>query len=220
MEIVIIGQNEGKYVDKMITSLPTDIHIIYVADRCTDNTKSLLSKYSNVDIIDTTPLYLHGRQTSFCRNLGLRMCRETSDVLFLDGDRYITHGNVYDLENTKFDSVFIPLDDDLRKKEYFDYWYGRVMEPTFSCGMFLRRDAIKKILDFQGFLFDESLQYYWGIEDTTLGDVMYGLGITACLSDEIKLHGSFLKHRLDSFEALEKRLRKRIDLENVLKFKN
>lgn len=213
MEIVIIGQNEGEYADKMITSLPTDIHIIYVADRCTDNTKSLLSKYGNVDVIDTTPLYLYGRQTSFCRNLGLRMCRETSDVLFLDGDRYITHGNVSDLENTKFDSVFIPLDDDSRNKEYFNYWYGRVMEPTFSCGMFLKRDTINKILDFQGFLFDEDLQSYWGIEDVSLGDVMYGLGITADLSDDIRLYGSFTKHRLDSFEALKKRINYRMKLE-------
>lgn len=208
IEVVSIGQNEGKFVDALIASLPTDWKIHYVADRCIDKTVQELSKFSNVDIIETTDMQLEGRQTSFCRNLGLAKCNSKSDVLFLDADRYATNGDIvkaYDAMMT--DVLCLPLEEDFRHPSDFAANYGRVMSGFYSCGMLIRRSAIEKICEFQGMLFREDMQDVWGIEDTSLGDVAYHLGLTAELSDKVFLRGKFNKTQLDSLDDIERRLR-------------
>ena len=103
LNTVIIGHNEGDSVRKIIECLPSDWHIVYVADRCTDNTIELLLEYDNVTIINTSRLNLSGRQTSFCRNLGLYFTESDKDVLFLDGDRYVVSRNIRDILNDNSD---------------------------------------------------------------------------------------------------------------------
>ena len=44
IDVVIVGQNEGPYVDDMIQSLPGDWRKVYIADRCTDDTIEKLWK--------------------------------------------------------------------------------------------------------------------------------------------------------------------------------
>jgi len=207
LNIVIIGMNEGESVKNLAESLKDTSNVIYIADRCTDNSLELLSQ-TNFKVIDTTSLNLQGRQTSFCRNLGLKYCNPDSNVLFLDGDRYIIKGDLTDLESSSFDYICLPIEDDFRSSEEFLENQGRVYNGVFSCGIYFTRSAINKITQFQnGQLFNEDLQSYWGIEDTSLGDVCYHLGLRGELSNQIKLHGKFDKNTVDSLDVIEMRMR-------------
>ncbi len=213
IEVVIIAHNEGEYALKMIGSIPSwPIH--YIADRCTDGTQDCLSIYDKIDLVDTTDMGLTGRQTSFCRNLGLSRCHPDSDVLFLDGDRYPVSGSLLNaIESCETDILCLKVFFDTRRTADFQENYGKMDNGFFSCGIFFRRNAINAIQEYQdGELFNTSLQSEWGIEDTSLGDLAYHLSLTASLSDKVKLRGGFDKTRLDSLDALEKRLRFRENL--------
>ena len=216
IDVVIIGQNEGTHVVNMYNSLRQYPYSrFWILDRCTDNSESTLRELGEKFI--TTPTNLVGRQTSFARNLGLSLCDSKNDILFLDGDRYVTHGTLKPLENAKTDVSLLLLDDDYR--DYimdFDSHYGGVTNFFYSCGIFFKREAINKVLDFQnGELFCTDIQDVWGIEDTYLGDVCYHLGLTTAICKECRLRGSFDKRNLDSIHVLERRFRKRDKL-NVL----
>ena len=113
IDIVIIGHNEGEYIEKMYHSLkPYPYQRHWILDRCTDNSEQLLSSLG--ETYTKTDSTLKGRQTSYCRNLGLSLCNKDSDVLFLDGDRYVESGNITDLENTDYDVNLLYLTEDLR----------------------------------------------------------------------------------------------------------
>ena len=80
----------------------------------------------------------------------------------------------------------------------------------------MRRSAIEKVQEFQnGQLFREDMQDVWGIEDTTLGDVCYSLGLTAELTDKVVLRGAFDRNNVDSLDVVERRLTFRNSLPNV-----
>lgn len=210
MEIVIIGQNEGKWVDKIINSLSPYGKIHYIADRCSDDTLEKLKKYPYVHVVKTNDK-LQGRQTSYCRNLGLAQTFMDSDVLFIDGDRYIVSGNLHDLKNWTKDIALLKLENDTREdiKNYNDV-YGTVNNAFWSCGIFFKRGAIDKILRFQeGTVFNEDIQKDWGIEDTYLGDVCYHLNLTCDFFEDCKLRGGFDKLRLDNISVLGTRLKLR-----------
>lgn len=191
-DVVIIAQNEGIYAKRMIESINPSWNIVYVADRCTDNTIEILQSIGrdNLMVIDTTILNLKGRQTSRCRNTGLKFCSSNNDVLFLDGDRYAVCGSYEDaINNANTDTICFPLENDQRTPETFDQSYGHVMCGFFSCGLWMKRDAINKICEWQGELFNTELQSEWGIEDTSLGDLCYHLGLSSSLTDRCVLRG-------------------------------
>lgn len=205
MQIVIIGQNEGKYTRQMLNSLPCLADVIYVADRCADDTASICKEYG-VKCIET-PQDWQGRKTSSARNLGLSFCKPDSDVLFLDGDRYITQGDLSELQNTQSDIVCLSLEYDFRTAKNFLLNYGRVLSGFFSCGMFFKRSAIQKIIDYRGELFPTCVEDVWGIEDTCLGDVCYHLGLPAELNENIRLRGRFERVEVENLDVVERRLR-------------
>lgn len=208
INVVIIGHDEGASIDVMLRSLPRNWKIVYVADRCTDGSVQEL-RALGVKTVDTTPLGLEGRHTSTCRNLGLSLCDKGADVLFLDGDRYPVKGNLVNAyENMSTDVLCLPVEDDGRTPENFDVNYGRVFCGVFSCGMIMRRAAIEAVQRFQqGMLFNEQLQQYWGIEDTSLGDVCYHLGLTAALTNEVILRGGFDRFGVSGLDVIEQRLK-------------
>lgn len=214
VEVVIIGQNEGAFAKKICESIPDEWRIVYVADRCSDNTCEVLSAFKNVHCVKTDHLNLEGRQTSFCRNLGLYNTSDESDVLFLDGDRYIVKGDIRkEIEENNSDIMLLRLEDDFRTNESFFRSYGHIYNQFFSCGIFMSRQSIECAKRFQnGQLFCEDLQSEWGVEDTYLGDVCYHLGIEARLNENISLHGSFDKNELDSIATMERRFRYRENL--------
>jgi hypothetical protein len=223
ISVVIIGRNEGLSVDPMIISLPEDWKIYYVADRCTDNTLKLLSKYSNVFPIDTTNHNFEGRKTSTCRNLGLLSCPEEDDILFLDGDRYVISGNIKKvIENFKSDILLFRLEEDSRGEEFERrYKNADLINGFFSCGVFFKREAINKILECPynfGELFPEFLQDVWGIEDTSLGDLCSYLGLNAELCNDVKLSGKFERSTIDSIKDVARRLHYRDQFLKDVKF--
>ena len=204
INVVVIGHNEGAYVEDVVKSIGSSDNIIYVADRCTDSTKKICSKLG-VRCIQTPHIW-EGRKTSSSRNLGLSLCDKTSDVLFLDGDRCLVDGSIIDIENTS-DIVCLPLKDDFRTKTHFEESFGYVLSGFYSCGIFFKRKAIDVITRFQGELFPTSVEQVWGIEDTCLGDVCYHLNLSAELSEKVKLRGSFSRRQVDSLDVIEMRLR-------------
>lgn len=205
MQIVIIGQNEGKYARRMFESLPCLADVIYIADRCADDTVNICKEYG-VKCVET-PQEWQGRKTSSARNLGLSLCKSDSDVLFLDGDRYIVQGGLSELQNAKSDIACLSLENDFRTAENFSLNYGKVLSGFFSCGVFFKRSAIQKIIDYRGELFPTCVEGVWGIEDTCLGDVCYHLGLSAELSESIRLRGRFERVTVESLDVIEARLR-------------
>lgn len=215
IDIVIIGHNEGEYIEKMYHSLkPYPYQRHWILDRCTDNSEQLLSSLG--EAYTKTDSNLKSRQTSYCRNLGLSLCNKDADVLFLDGDRYVESGNITDLENTDCDVNLLYLTEDLRDGIIdITKTYGQVYNFFFSCGIFFKRSALNKILDFQNNeLFSEDIQEHWGIEDTYLGDVCYHLNLTCNYNKGIRLHGKFEKTTAE-IDTIYIRLQKRDKL-NVL----
>lgn len=205
MQVIIIGQNEGKHARQMFDSLPCLTDTIYIVDRCTDNTVNICKEYG-VKYAET-PQDWQGRKTSSARNLGLSFCKPDSDVLFLDGDRYVTQGDLSELQNAKSDIVCLSLENDFRTAENFRLNYGRVLSGFFSCGMFFKRSAIQRIIDSQGELFPTCVEDVWGIEDTCLGDITYHLGLSAELNESIRLRGRFERLEVENLDVIETRLR-------------
>lgn len=216
VDVVIIGHNEGKHAKALAKSIPDGWGVTYVADRCRIiDLMRIYWHFRRGEVIDTRNINLEGRQTSFCRNLGFyHRPHKDSDILFLDGDRYVTSGSLqeaYDAMTT--DVLCLPLENDFRHKADFAINYGRVLSGFFSCGLFMRREAVMRVLEFQnGQIFREDMQDVWGIEDTSLGDVCYHLGLTAELSDKVTLRGGFDRIEVDSLDTIERRLQFRNNL--------
>jgi hypothetical protein len=216
-DIVIIGQNEGAHILTMYASLlQYPFNRIWILDRCTDHSEQLLREIG--ETFFKTDENLQGRQTSHARNLGLSKTRPDSDVLFLDGDRYISSGDLSGLEKSENDIELLLLEDDFRNQIFnyyhYDMVYGTVHNYFFSCGIFLKRTAINKILHFQKELFCEDIQQYWGVEDTYLGDVCYHLRLLADIYNGCKLHGKFDNLEVDA-HALQIRFDKREKLDVI-----
>lgn len=208
-DVVIIAQNEGESAEKIIKSIDPSWHIVYVADRCTDNTldtlRELKEARGKITIIDTTDMNLQGRQTARCRNIGLKHTDNRNDVLFLDGDRYAVGGSYADaVMDGKSDTICFPLEIDTRTKQIFSENYGNIMCGFFSCGLWMKREAINRVVKWQGELFNTELQAEWGIEDTSLGDLCYHLGITSELTDKCVLRGKFDRQTITKTARLKR----------------
>lgn len=213
IDVVIIGKNEGASVQQMynaLKDLPFIENRIWVVDRSTDNTAVQLEMLGEMYI--KTSNNLQGRQSSYCRNLGLRMTNPKNDVLFLDGDRFPVSGDLSDLTQPTADITLLKLEHDVRDN-VFDWEhrvYGRVCNMFFSCGLLITRNAILRLQAFQnGEVFDTEMQSLWGVEDTYLGDVCFHLGLSAQLHPNIRLNGGFDQTYYTDFEPLKLRFSKR-----------
>ena len=217
--IVIIGQNEFLDMPRMLESLktlfPADKRI-WVLDRSTDFSKQFLNAMQ--EEVVCTPSEWEGRKVSSARNLGLSYCDADSDVMFLDGDRYIVSGyddfNTYDKDILLFKVERDERDDPRWFVDYQDI-YGKIHNGFYSCGLFMKREAINKVIDYQGELFSTDIEQYWGVEDVHLGDVCYSLGLTCDFNRRIRLHGNFDNSKKIPQEAWKVRIRKRLELDNV-----
>ena len=212
--IIIIGQNESLSIEPMIESLEKYFggsRRIWILDRCTDDSEKKLSRYK--EEYHTTPSELIGRQTSFSRNYGLMFSNPKADIVFLDGDRFIVNGDNFN--NLKYYiSLFTLEQDDYRNEmkhadgseiDYMKEIYGTPVNLFYSCGLYIQRNAINKIIKFQkGELFSTELQEEWGVEDVYLGDVCYHLGLSCEINKNIRLHGGFSNNKT-SINALRKR---------------
>ena len=191
INIVIIGQNEGESIEKMLQSIShVDARRIWVLDRCTDSSEKYLEETGELYV--KTPGKLTGRQTSTARNLGLSLCDPECDVLFLDGDRFITSGDLANLYTWEKDIALLLLEHDARDEIInYEKHYRTIHNFFYSCGVFFKREAINKILAYQSELFPVELQTHWGVEDVGLGDVCYYLGLTCDIYKGCRLNGEF-----------------------------
>lgn len=219
MNIVIIGQNERQNMPLMLESLkntfPKDKRI-WVLDRSTDSSIEYLE--ANDEIYICTPNSWVGRRVSSARNFGLSFTDKGSDVLFLDGDRYIVRGKFTPSKVKKDVLLFMVEHDERNDPKWFKKYsqiYGHLHNGFYSCGLFMKRAAIDKILTFQGELFSTDIENYWGVEDVHLGDVCFHLGLTAGINKNMILYGRFDKDKKIPLEAWRARVSKRLPL-NVI----
>lgn len=216
MNIVIIGQNEYENMPKMLESLkktfPNDKRI-WVLDRSTDQSKEYLS--ANNEKYVCTPKSWEGRRVSSARNFGLAFTDNDSDVLFLDGDRYIVSGSFSPKRVKKDILLFMVQKDERDDPKWFKKYsqiYGHLHNGFYSCGLFMKRKAINEVLKFQGELFDTEIEQFWGVEDVHLGDVCFHLGLTCDINRKMILYGHFDKDKKIPINAWRARVRKRLPL--------
>lgn len=217
LNIVIIGHNEFDSILSMYSSLKKYFpraKRIWILDRCTDNSKKLLKLLKEEYHTKTIFSNGFGRKTSTNRNYGLSFCDEKADVLFLDGDRYIKLGNVNKLKDCKSDVILFKTIGDHRVENYSSY-SGRISNCFYSCGVLFKRDAINKIIDFQGELFCTKVEKNWGSEDLYLGDVCHHLKLKIDFFEDCRLNGKFEKRLPEKYDSLKKRFELRSKL-NVL----
>lgn len=219
MNIVIIGQNERQNMPLMLASLkkafPNDKRI-WVLDRSTDDSQHFLEQENEIYV--RTPNTWEGRCVSSARNFGLSFTNKDSDVLFLDGDRYIVSGKFTPGKVKKDVLLFMVQKDERDDPKWFKKYsqiYGHLHNGFYSCGLFMKRSAINKVLDFQGELFDTSIEQFWGVEDVHLGDVCFHLGLTADINRNMILYGHFDKEKKIPLDAWRARVQKRLPLNVV-----
>lgn len=199
MQIVVITQNQASELEQTLQSI-ADHKPFVVCDRCKDNSIEIASKYGFA--IDTTPLDIHGRCTSTARNIGLSYTAD--DALFLDGDRAVI-GDLSSIEQTDKDIVLLKLQQDNRPTDANEL-YGNYYNGFYSCGVFFRRSAINKVIDRYGELFPTWIEHVWGLEDITLGDICYDLGLSVEYAKNVLLKGKFERTELDNINDLLLRL--------------
>lgn len=214
INVVIIGHNEEKSVIPMLSSLSyylPEARRIWVLDRCTDKSRKILDffgeEYHQMGYFKNG----FGRKTSTCRNYGLSFCDKDADVIFLDGDRYIKK---FEQKELNRDIVLFKCETDERTDEKVAWNKGRIYNMFYSCGFYIKRDCINRIIDFQGELFNTQVEKNWGSEDLYLGDICYHLGIDYTLG-EIILNGKIEGKDSNGYDSIRKRFELRSKL-NVL----
>ena len=220
LNIIIIGHNERESMPKMLESLKRTFpraKRIWVLDRCDDGSEEYIDSQGEIYI--RTPNSWEGRRVSSARNLGLSFADKDADILFLDGDRYIVEGK-NDFLRKKKDIVLLKVEKDERDDDKwftkYSQVYGHIHNAFYSCGIFFKRSAVDKVLEYQGEFFDTSIEQYWGVEDVHLGDVCFNLGLTCCIHDKFRLHGQFDNSKKIPMDAWKARIRKRLTLDNII----
>lgn len=192
-EIIVITRNQVDIIEKTILFLEK-YNPLYVLDRTYDGSAKILREHKCRFV--RTPFWWTGRRTSSSRNYGLKFCNPKSDVIFLDGDRFPVEGDLYDIENKDI-LLFKMSENDFRTEKRVTCRYGKANNLFYSCGLFMKRSIIDKIVDRFGELFPTSVENGWGSEDLMLGDICAYMGIKYHLSDRIVLNGKLESKYVD-----------------------
>lgn len=226
MNVVVISKDNPRAIAPMAQALADQNllqNTVFVFDRCSKQDKAFFKQLSELYGFE----YIlndkgEGRQTSYCRNLGFRWVSDNlfeEGTLFLDDDRWPVVGDLNILDKTDADVVLLKNQVDTREPILdMEPYNGLVYNNFFSNGLYLKKCASEKLLDFyrtnshtygKSIIFPENVQQYWGIEDTHLGDICYHLGLNITINNDIRLHGGFDKFDIDSIDTVELRLRLR-----------
>lgn len=212
VNVVIIGRNEEDSILPMLKSLEKflpDARRIWILDRCSDDSafilESLKEEYHTLSYFRNG----FGRKTSTSRNYGLSLCDKDADVIFLDGDRYLISGDYSKLENQENDIVLFKCEKDQRTAKQVDMMQGNLYNLFYSCGFFIKRKAIEKIISFQGHFFEPKVEKNWGSEDLYLGDVCFHLRIPYILDESKILHGEIIGKDIDGYSSIRQRFKLR-----------
>lgn len=216
MNIVIISRNQADFIERMWECVRDAGNALFVFDRCSDASERLASLLGIPYISNDDG---EGRMTSTARNLGyaeLKRRHGLQDTLFLDGDRHVAKGDLLGLADSDTDIKDLLLEKDYRDDYTVKYLHGTISNQNYSCGIFFKADACRKIEGFyeenrdiygDSLIFPQNVEKYWGVEDTHLGDICYHLDLSVSVYEGARLSGKFDKHVLDDIEALVLRLR-------------
>lgn len=177
---LIISKNQSNNLAAMVQSMRAQLPSIkrlFVLDRCTDDSASVLSELNERCIEKHTG---NGFDAGATRDFGLNYINDGDDVLFLDGDRtpFNLSIDLLSFAVKNYDSTLLKADVDYRK------WFTEsfTLNPKISaianefatCGCLLRRCAIDAIRNQQnGRLFNPAFDGNWGFEDYYVGHLIY-----------------------------------------------
>ena len=178
--VLIISQNQSNHTISMVQSLRAQLPSIkrlFILDRCTDNTASILSELNEQYIEKHTG---NGFEAGATRDFGLNYINDNDDVLLLDGDRIPINLSIdllsFAVKN--YDSTLLKAERDYRKwfKESFTL-NPKISQPNnefATCGCLLKRSVIDNIRNQQnGRLFNPIFDGNWGLEDYYLGYLIH-----------------------------------------------
>ena len=195
MHVIVINRNQQKYVPAMIAALEPIVPL-FVFDRCEP------VKECNYIVNTEGDGFLAGKM----RDLGA--ANVDDDILFIDGDK-VPQGNIIaDIDNlkSKYDCICYGIapeyeSPDLRAFMKEDNTDGIVpwqqenrpySVGCYSCGMWLCRDAIRKLRELNGGrIFHPEFDGTWGDEDNFLADELGYSGFRIGYSTHVRLSGNF-----------------------------
>lgn len=168
--IIINKSTDYTEIDKMMQSIkPFGFRkIYYVADRCSDDFNNCLRNYSLDNLVCLFNCEGEGRKTSSLRNLPIKTIMSEdplASIVFLDGDRYITSYNNLDITKNWVFNVEGSEKTMISEEDKFE-----VDNKYYSAGIHLNNKTVVNLLETYGYIFDESLEKTWGIEDLDLGN--------------------------------------------------
>lgn len=217
--VMIIARNQTQHIEEMVSSLRTSlpgVNILYVLDRCTDNSKEILEQ-NNVPFVEKTTG--EGFDAGGSRNFGYNLLNKEQNILFLDGDRIPT-GLSWTLivqALKSYDMTMLKVEHDHR--DWFNStfssntWYGNGLDnAVYSCGMLLSTKAHKSIASFNpgNNLMHPIFSGRYGEEDVYLGDVARHLDLTCGgFPEYVYLRGAFNSKR-DEVDKVVSRHKRRI----------
>jgi hypothetical protein len=191
---------------------------LFVLDRCTDNSSSILSDLKESFIENKEGEgFLAGR----ARDLGLKFLG-IENTFFLDGDRIPVNFSV-DLVNRaleKYDICLVSVTEDFRTCFTSDFTFNpefrRIHNDVFSCGLCIRKEMIEKVVALQqGRLFHPAFDGNFGEEDRYLGNVvLHFKGSCGLFPKNCYLKGGFRK--IEDWGSYTRQFKKRLELKKAL----
>jgi len=185
INIVIISKNQENTLHIMVNALKKSFPTfkrIFVLDRCTDNSESVLTDLNEHYIKNDIGI---GFCAGTARSLGAQHTDPYSDILFLDGDRIPSNINEQLVYNALhlYDITLIKGEIEPRKWFSDDFTYnpnyGLADSHVWTCGFAIRREAVQVITKINhNTLFNNLFDGEYGWEDLHLGDVAYHCGLT------------------------------------------
>jgi len=202
---VIIGRNEALHIENMHNSLKEyNFNEIYILDRCTDNSKEICENLGLTYF--ETNFKGNKRMTSSARNFGLSKTEKDSDVLFLDMDRYVKFGSLNELKFSTNGIEFLLCENDPRQSITNQSQILPIINNSFwTCGIFVKRQAIKIIENYFGTFFPVFSENYWGGDDLPTGDRVKFMGIICGIYRYCTLNGEINKGKVDQ-KAIDLRI--------------
>lgn len=205
MHIVVINKDQQEFVNPMLEAL-TPNEPMFVFDRCKPVERCCCIVNTEGDG------FLAGKMRD-CGAYGV-----DDDILFLDGDKVPQGDIVSDIERLKgkYDCICYGISPELENSEYrgfmkendvddmvpFQKDNGLFAFGCYSCGMWISKDAIRRLRELNGGrIFHPLFDGRWGDEDNFLADELHYSGFRIGYSTHVRLSGVFsdCRNKMDDF---------------------
>jgi len=197
LTVMVISRDQENTIADMDASIKRclpGVDVLYVLDRCSDDSKGVLDGIGARYVIKEEGF---GFDAPGARNFGVKHL-EGRDVLFLDGDRspHNLEGSLVKEALNRYDMTVVSVEfsdhrtwftDGFMSNPWFKGWPGyRQDNGVYTCGILMKSSAINTIQTHQeGNLFHKSFTGRYGEEDLHLGFLSHELGLSC---------GAFPKH--------------------------